>query len=179
MITIGNTTPELEKLKKRLGDKSRLLDNNIFKALQEFSFVFSGLANQNLGKKNFNLTGKVKPFISKNNMEGGAQVNEFYAPFLEFGTRTKVSVPTEFKKIAQKFKGKKGNSAVDFKEAIERWIVQKLNKTLEEAKQISFPIMMKILKVGTNPQPFLYPAFKDSLKDLNTFIKREIKNTTK
>jgi len=177
--TIGNTSSQIQKLDKQLIGKSKLLNENMFKALYEFSYVFSGLANKNLGAKNFNLTGSVRPYISKQKLEGGAQIDEFYAPFLEFGTRSLVNVPNEFNSIAKKFKGKKGNSSVSFKEAIERWIVQKLNKTEEEAKKMSFHIIMKILKVGTRPQPFMYPAYKSSLKDLNNFIKKQIKNTTK
>jgi len=179
MISIGNTSTQLQKLRKELKGKEDLLDNNLFDALRDFSFVFSGLANSNLGKKNFNLTGKIKPYLSKTNLEGGAQVDEIYAAFLEFGTRSLVKVPVEFKSVANEFKNIKVKSAVNFKEAIENWIVKKLGKTEEEAKQISFPIMMKILKVGTRPQPFMYPAFKDSLKDLYRFIRKEIKNTTK
>jgi hypothetical protein len=179
MITIGNTSSQVQKLRKELNNKSELLDDNLFDALNQFSLVFSGLANANLGKKNFSLTGKIKPYLSKRNLEGGAQVDETYAAFLEFGTRSLVKVPSEFKSIANQFKGIKVKSGVSFRDAIENWIVKKLGKTEEEAKQISFPIMMKILKVGTRPQPFMYPAFKDSIKDLYRFIKSEIKNTTK
>ena len=179
MIRIGNTSPQLQKLRKELNSKSELLDNNLFDALNQFSLVFSGLANSNLGKKNFSLTGKVRPFLSKKNLQGGAQIDETYSAFLEFGTRSLVKVPSEFKSIASEFKGIKVKSGVSFKDAIENWIVKKLGKTEEEAKKISFPIMMKILKVGTRPQPFMYPAFKDSIKDLYRFIRKEIKNTTK
>lgn len=179
MIKIGNTSTQIQKLRKELDDKSELLDNNLFDALNQFSLLFSALANTNLGKKNFNLTGSVQPFLSKRNLTGGAQVDELYGAFLEFGTRSQVSVPSEFNDIAKQYKNAKFNSGVSFKEAIERWIVTKLGKTQEEAKQISFPIMMKILKVGTRPQPYMYPAFKIAIKDLYRFIKKEIKNTTK
>lgn len=179
MIKIGNTSSQINRLRRELNNKSELLDNNLFNALNQFSLVFSGLANANLGKKNFNLTGKVQPFLSKKNLVGGAEVDELYAAFLEFGTRNQVSVPSEFNNIAKEYKNVKIKSGVSFKKAIERWIITKLGKTEEEAKQISFPIMMKILKVGTRPQPFMYPAFKMAIKDLFRFIKKEIKNTTK
>ena len=178
-MRIGNTSSQVQKLKRELNQKTNLLDENLFKALNGFSLVFSALANSNLGAKNFNLTGKVEPFLSKRNLTGGAQVDELYGAFLEFGTRSQVNVPSEFTNIAKQYKGAKFKSGASFKESIERWIVTKLGKTEEEAKQISFPIMMKILKVGTKPQPYMYPAFKMALKDLYRNIRKEIKNTTK
>lgn len=179
MIRIGNTTSQLKKLKKELNQKTSLLDDNMVQALNEFSLVFSALANSNLGKKNFNLTGSVKPYLNKSKIEGGAQIDEYYAPFLEFGTRGKVNVPPELKKIAQKFKGAKAKSSLSFRESIERWIVTKLKKSEEEAKKMSFPIIMAILRNGTSPQPFMYPALKTSEKNLKNYISNGIDKTTK
>lgn len=91
-----------------------------------------------------------------------------YAGYVEFGTRTKVKVPPEMKEEAEKFRGKKG-SYTDFKEAIAIWMRQK--GIPEEAL---FPIMAKIMNVGIEPRPFMYPSMKEVEKTLPKELDRVI-----
>lgn len=123
----------------------------------------------------------------------GANVS--YAPFLEFGTRTKVRVPAGFEALAAKFKGQKGGTFDEFLEAIEDWVKKKgitgvysiktrkrtgnkVNNAAED-KRVAFLIVMSILHKGINAQPFLIPAFiKGRLqlqKDLVKVLKRAVK----
>ena len=89
---------------------------------------------------------------------------------MEFGTGTKVNIPSEFKDIAASFKGKKGN----YKEglaSIKLWCKQ---KGIDE--KFAWVIFAKILGAGVNPQPFLYPAWikgkKDYLNNLNKLLSK-------
>lgn len=87
-----------------------------------------------------------------------------YAGYVEFGTKTKVNVPPEMQEEADKFRGGKG-SYEDFKAAIADWMRRK--GIPEEAL---WPIMAKIMGQGIEPQPFMWPAFKEGTKDIEKDI---------
>jgi HK97 gp10 family phage protein len=43
--------------------------------------------------------------VTKNEITGGVEVGASYAPYVEFGTGTKVKVPSELSNFAQQYKG--------------------------------------------------------------------------
>lgn len=180
MIKIGNTSSQVQKLKRELNVKDDSLDKNILKALHGFSLDFSRKAMKY--SKNFRLKSSIQPLLPTKELVGGAEVtqNAYYAPYVEFGTRSLVRVPKEFETIARQYKGKLDfQSEVSFKDSLINWLKTKHNKTQEQAEKLYFPIMMKILKIGTKPQPFMYPAFKEALPTLRRLMKQQIKNTTR
>ena len=77
-----------------------------------------------------------------------------YAPYVEFGTKSKTEIPSELKRYASQFKGGSGGSFADLQKSIKRWAEKK--GIPEEAV---FPIAMNIAKFGVKAQPFLFPAF--------------------
>ena len=87
-----------------------------------------------------------------------------YAAYQEFGTKTKVEIPAEMQEVASQFRGKKLSEG-KFKEAIADWMRRK--GIPEEAL---WPIMAKLMSVGVNPQPFMYPGFKQGTKNLQKDI---------
>lgn len=91
-----------------------------------------------------------------------------YAGFAEFGTKTKVSIPPEMQEVASQFKNKKIGTG-KFKEAIAAWMKRK--GIPEEAL---YPIMAKLMNVGQEPKPFMYPSFKEGTKDLIKDINKTI-----
>jgi len=96
-------------------------------------------------------------------------VNSPYGAYVEFGTGSKVKVPQELQGIAAQFKGKKGGSFEQGLQAIRDWCK---SKGIEESA--AYPIFISILKKGTEPQPFLYPAFvkgrKQFVRDLKDLL---------
>ena len=76
-----------------------------------------------------------------------------YAPYMEFGTKSKVEIPPGLEGYAMQFKGG-GGSYEDFEASIKRWA--QLKGIPEEAV---YPIMKSILHKGVKAQPFLFPAF--------------------
>ena len=97
---------------------------------------------------------------------------EKYSPFIEFGTGTKVDVPAEWQSIANEAKGKSWGSFDEGLENIKLWCKR---KGIDE--KAAYPIFLKILKVGINPQPFMYPAFIKNrgqyIKNLKKLVKRK------
>jgi HK97 gp10 family phage protein len=106
----------------------------------------------------------------------------FYAGYLEFGTKTKVSIPAGLEDVARSLKGPvtgQGNPLV----ALQGWVKRKGvagtysvksrrrlgNKQTKEQqdKQVAFLIWQKIRKYGIRPQPFFFkqlPTAEANLK---------------
>lgn len=83
----------------------------------------------------------------------------YHAPYIEFGTVLKVSVPAELTEIAAAIKGrpKRGNFE-SFIEAIYVWGTKK--KIIKKGdKRHAFNIARKIYREGIAPQPYLWPSF--------------------
>ena len=98
-----------------------------------------------------------------------------YAPYVEFGTGKRVSVPPELSEYAMQFKGNgSGGTYADGLLAFYDWAAA---KGLEEweADQIFYFIFIN----GIWPQPFLYPAFVQGrikyLIELSKMLKRLVK----
>ena len=96
-------------------------------------------------------------------------VNSPYGAYVEFGTGSKVKVPTELQGIASQFKGKKSGTFEQGLRAIKDWC-----KSKGIPESAAYPIFMSILKKGQEPQPYLYPAFVKGraqyLKDLKKLL---------
>lgn len=91
-------------------------------------------------------------------LEQSVVANIDYAPFVEFGTGGKVSVPSEWQSVANEFKGQKFSFA-DMLERLQNWCRL---KGIEEAA--AYPILITILENGIEPQPFMYPSWQMTKK---------------
>ena len=157
---------------KELRKIGKDIDKNINATTEEAGNFIEGQAKK-LAPKNF---GKLAQSIStsEKTKEGlktvFITVNELYGAYMEFGTGTKVVVPTEFKDMAASFKGQKTGSFKEGLESIKAWCRA---KGIDESA--AYPIFAKILGAGLNPRPFLYPAWtegkKQYLKDLENLLK--------
>jgi HK97 gp10 family phage protein len=110
-----------------------------------------------------------------------------YAPYIEFGTGSKVSIPAEWSQYAAQFKGKSGGTWDEFIKSLTAWVHKKGlagtysvktrkrtgKKSLQENqdREVAYLIARSILAKGIKPHPFLYPAFKEGTKDLLDRIK--------
>lgn len=105
-----------------------------------------------------------------NGLEGVVGFKQQYAAFVEFGTGTLVNAPSEWQDYALEFKGQEFGSFEEFEDNLKDWISK---KGIDE--KYLFPIMMKILRVGIAPQPFLYPAWESNgskfLENLEKLVK--------
>jgi HK97 gp10 family phage protein len=94
-----------------------------------------------------------------------------YAAFVEFGTGTLVKVPSEWTEIAAQFKGKKIGLEGGFLKNIKEWCKYK-----GIPEEYAFAIMLKLLRVGQRPQPYMYPSYvkgrKSYLSKLKLLLKK-------
>lgn len=75
-----------------------------------------------------------------------------YSAYVEFGTRTKVSIPPGLEEFAQQFKNLPGGS-LGVKEAIFAWCKRK-----GIDPKAWYSIFISIMVKGTEPHPFFFPA---------------------
>jgi HK97 gp10 family phage protein len=117
-----------------------------------------------------------------------------YAPYIEFGTGGSVKVPPQYSNYALTFKGKSktGGTLDEFMLALMDWVKRKgitgtysvktqrrtgsRGSRMSEDYDVAFAIMLKILKKGINPQPFLLPAYEAEKVNLVKKIKQAIKD---
>ena len=119
------------------------------------------------------------------------KVNTFYAPYVEFGTKSKFEANGRAN-IAAKFKGASGKKG-DFIKAIMEWVVRKglgnrmsvktqrpmkaSKNDLVNIKRIAFAIANKIFKFGIKAQPYFYKAYDEIypqiIQDLQKAIRKK------
>ena len=129
----------------------------------------------NLGKLRESIAfeeNKSRDDISYTIFVGG--VGQSYAAYVEFGTGSKVKVPSELSKEAAKFRGGRGGTFEQGLQSIKDWCRAK--GIPEDA---AYPIFISILNEGIAPQPYLYPAWVKGkiqyLKDLKQGLNRLVK----
>ena len=82
------------------------------------------------------------------------EANASYAPYVEFGTRKLAVIPTELESYASLFNKKTGGTFEELLEEIKEWCRRKGI----DAK-FAYPIALKIVRVGTAPQPFFFAPY--------------------
>ena len=97
--------------------------------------------------------------------------NAEYAGAIEFGTLGKVKIPNELKELAGDARQiMQGGSFETMLESIKEWC---RNNGID--RQAAYPIALKLIKEGQEPQPFLWPAWQKNIKK----IFANLKNITK
>jgi HK97 gp10 family phage protein len=118
-------------------------------------------------------------YLKEQNVEKGVVftigAKASYAPYVEFGTGGKVSIPAGFEELASGFKGKKAGTFKDMVQALTLWVRRKGIGGGKD-KSIAYAIAISILKKGMRPQPFLIPAFEAEKPKLIKNILNVMKN---
>lgn len=83
-------------------------------------------------------------------------VGTFYAPFIEFGTKSKAQVPAGLEDVASQFRGLKGSGSLSLIEAIKGWVKRKGIATGNDLDRVAFLIARSIYRNGIKPRPFFY-----------------------
>lgn len=93
--------------------------------------------------------------VDRDALKGFLYSNAPHAPFVEFGTGSKVKVPAELQELAAQFKGKKSGSFQDLLINIQGWCKRKGI----DAKA-AYPIAMSIAKKGISGHGFMYAGLQ-------------------
>lgn len=151
--------------------------------------------------------GRLRESISSHttDLQVSIAANVDYAAYLEFGTKAFAaayvgSLPTEWKELANQFKGATGGSFQQMVMRITEWVHHKglgsgyagtvgisglysvrTRKRVggkkiqaDQDKQVAYAIALKILKTGIHPQPFLFPAYEKNVPKLISNLKANL-----
>ena len=133
------------------------------------------LAPVNLGTlRNTIFIESVSPAANKFMFTIGASAR--YAPYIEFGTGGKVSIPAGYESYASQFKTKTGGTFKEMVKALMMWVEKKGIASGKQTKSAAYIIALSILRKGLRPQPFLIPAFEQERPKLKLRIEKTIKD---
>ena len=185
----------IDKLKERIQSMDQKVKDALAMELRE-----SALKIQRDAKRNAPVDmGALRNSIymdydyQKNKLTYKVGASASYAPYIEFGTGGSVKVDPKYANYALLFKGRKTGGTLDeFLLALMDWVRRKgiagtysvktqrrtgsKGDRLGQDFEVAFAIMLKILKKGINPQPFLLPAYDAEKVNLVKKIKQAIKN---
>jgi hypothetical protein len=85
-----------------------------------------------------------------------------YSAYVEFGTRSKVQVPSDVQDYASVFQGQGTGSAKSFFDSIKDWVKR---KGIDE--KAAYPIAISILRQGVNPHPYFFKQLPQAQVDIN------------
>lgn len=125
------------------------------------------------------LKGSITANVSKHLLKE-INVNVPYAAYIEFGTGRYAaayvsSLPPDWQTYAAQFRGKGGNGTLDeFLERMVQWVLRKglqdggkrSKKGKDSAYNIAYVVVIRILRHGIKPHPFLYPAYEQQRKKI-------------
>lgn len=163
----------LDKLIKDLKNLGIKGEDAIAERTQSSAQEIEGIAKSTVTSDNGKLRQSI--FADKvNKLNWKVIAGAKYAAYVEFGTGAKVYVDPEMQSVASQFQNlPKGNFKL-FEQSLLLWMKR---KNIDE--KYLFPIMMKILKAGLRPQPFLYPAFVKGRLNYIKDLEEELKLLTK
>lgn len=187
-LKLDGVQATIDKLQKVKNVVTREIDGELLTSANTIVKDAKRMAPANFGELKNSIDFQKKAFLRFEIF-----ADAYYAPYLEFGTRAKVKIPSEMSAVAAQVqaRGKRGTWA-EFVDNIQDWIKKKgiaatqikqnkggknkgkfrkagaLSQAIYE-RQLAFLIARKIYKNGINPQPFLYPAW---LKNKPVLIQR-------
>jgi hypothetical protein len=95
-------------------------------------------------------------YNKKADLQYTVSANVFYAPFIEFGTKSKFNPYPGTEEFASQYKGVKGSGTLRLIDAIRGWVKRKRIATGKEVDRVAFLIARSIYKNGISPKPFFF-----------------------
>ena len=158
----------LDALKSQLDKASKEIKTEVDAELQTAAMEFVGLAKRDLASQGGDRGTLLRSITYSKDADllYTVSANTFYAPFIEFGTKSKFNPYPGTEEYASQFRGAKQNGALKLIDAIKGWVKRKGIATGKEADRVAFVIARSIYKKGISPKPFFFkqiPLVKTSL----------------
>lgn len=166
----------LDSLKKQISSASKELQTEVDAELQTAAFEFVALAKRDLASQGGDRGTLLRSITQSKEGELTYKVsaNTFYAPFIEFGTKTKFNPFPGTQEYASQFRGAKQAGSLKLIDAIKGWVKRKGIASGKELDRVAFLIARSIYKKGINPKPFFFkqiPIVRESLyKNINRVL---------
>lgn len=148
----------LDSLKDRIAKASKETAVLVDAELQAAAMEFVGLAKKDLASQGGDRGSLLRSITYKQEKDLSYTVsaNQFYAPFIEFGTKAKYSPYPGTEEFAAQYKGVKGGGALKLIDAIRGWVKRKGIASGKEIDRAAFLIARSIYKNGISPKPFFF-----------------------
>jgi len=155
MIKMSLSTKEVNQAIKQIEKKSTQYKGNlsrvVFKGALDIESDAKSRSPVNEGRLRSGIVSK----LDRKNISADVVSTADYSAFMEFGTKTKVSVPAGYDKLASQFRGSKQGKFGDLLKAISDWASK---KGIDE--EAVYPIALSIARKGVPAKPFLIPSYE-------------------
>lgn len=152
------TIKGLDALLKKLDSLSEDIQKDVDEEMSQSATTIAHQAASKVPVDEGRLKGAIKEDVSTK-FRKSVSVNLDYAPFIEFGTKKKVSVPNGLEAYAAQFKKKLGKGGFeDMVKALSGWL-KRHGQGGKGLKNRARMLALKILRNGIRPQPYLFPSF--------------------
>jgi HK97 gp10 family phage protein len=171
----------LDSLKAKIDKASNETKTLVDAELQAAAMNFVGLAKKDLASQGGDRGTLLRSisYSKKADLVYEVSANTFYAPFIEFGTKSKFNPYPGTEEFASQYKGVKGSGALTLIEAITGWVKRKrigatyniktrrkVRQSKDEINRIAFLIARSIYKNGISPKPFFFKQITPVRNDL-------------
>lgn len=148
----------LEQLQAKIQKATKETQTLVDAELEAAAMNFVGLAKKDLASQGGD-RGTLLRSISYSkikDLQYTVSANVFYAPFIEFGTKSKFNPYPGTEEFASQYKGAKGSGTLRLIDAIRGWVKRKRIATGKEVDRVAFLIARSIYKNGISPKPFFF-----------------------
>lgn len=148
----------LDQLKTRIQNATKETQTLVDAELQAAAMNFVGLAKKDLASQGGDRGTLLRSitYSKKADLQYTVSANVFYAPFIEFGTKSKFNPYPGTEEFASQYKGAKGSGALKLIDAIKGWVKRKRIATGKKVDKVAFLIARSIYKNGISPKPFFF-----------------------
>lgn len=148
----------LENLKDQLANASKKTAALVDAELQASAMEFVGQAKKDLAAQGGDRGTLLRSisYAKTGPFNYTVSANTFYAPFIEFGTKSKYNPYPGTAEFAGQYKGVKGPGTLRLIDAIRGWVKRKGIAKGKEIERAAFFIARSIYKNGISPKPFFF-----------------------
>ena len=148
----------LDQLKARIQNATKETQILVDAELEAAAMNFVGLAKKDLSSQGGDRGTLLRSitYNKKADLQYTVSANVFYAPFIEFGTKSKFNPYPGTEEFASQYKGAKGSGTLRLIDAIRGWVKRKRIATGKEVDRVAFLIARSIYKNGISPKPFFF-----------------------
>ena len=148
----------LDQLKARIQNATKETQTLVDAELEAAAMNFVGLAKKDLASQGGDRGTLLRSitYNKKADLQYTVSANVFYAPFIEFGTKSKFNPYPGTEEFASQYKGAKGSGTLRLIDAIRGWVKRKRIATGKEVDRVAFLIARSIYKNGISPKPFFF-----------------------
>lgn len=162
----------LDALKAQIASASQEVKSEIDGELNAAAMEFVGLAKKDLAAQGGDRGTLLRSITYKKDTDlvYTVSANTYYAPFIEFGTKSKFNPYPGTEEFASQYKGSKGTGAIKLIDAIKGWVKRKGIAKGKELDRVAYLIARSIYKYGISPKPFFFKQIPIVRKNLTTRV---------